>query len=217
LYSPWMKAYDQYNGTIVVLPPSGYVASQIAYNDYVSDVWYAPAGLNRGLLNVLSVDPVYTQGHRDTLYAAGINPLQTFRGEGNVIWGQKTEQTKDSALNRVNVRRLLITLEKAISVSLRFFVFEPNSETTRFRITAMIDSYLDLLSAKGAFQTELGDKGYQVVCDETNNLPATIDRNELHVDVFVKPSRSAEFIQLQVIITTTGASFNELISRGINL
>jgi len=217
LYSPWVKIYDQYNGVIVTVPPSGYVASQIAYNDYVSDVWFAPAGLNRGLLNVLSVTPVYTQGERDILYQAQVNPLQTFRGEGNVIWGQKTEQAKDSALNRVNVRRLLITIEKAISVSLRYFVFEPNSETTRFRITAMIDQYMDLLSARGAFQTETGDKGYLVQCNETNNPPAVIDRNELHVDVFVKPSRTAEFIQLQVIITTTGASFNELIARGVNL
>jgi len=217
LYSPWVKIYDQYNGVITTVPPSGYVASQIAYNDYISDVWFAPAGLNRGLLNVLSVTPVYTQGERDVLYSAQVNPLQTFRGEGNVIWGQKTEQVKDSALNRVNVRRLLITLEKAISVSLRYFIFEPNSDTTRFRITAMIDQYMDLLSAKGAFQTETGDKGYKIVCDTTNNTPAVIDRNELHVDVFVKPSRAAEFIQLQVIVTTTGASFNELIARGVNL
>jgi len=217
LYSPWVKVYDSYNSTIVTLPPSGYVASQIAYNDYVTEVWYAPAGLNRGLLNVLSVVPVYTQGERDTLYETGINPLQTFRGEGNVVWGQKTEQTKASALDRINVRRLLITLEKAMAVSLRSFTFEPNSEITRFRIVAMLESYLDILSAKGAFQSELGDKGYSVVCDTTNNTPATIDRNELHVDVFIKPSRAAEFIELSVIVTATGATFSELIARGVNL
>jgi len=217
LYSPWVKAYDPYNATLVTLPPTGYVGSQFAYNDYISDVWFAPAGLNRGLLNVLSINPVYTQGERDTLYAAEINPLQTFRGEGNAIWGQKTQATKASALDRVNVRRLLITIEKAVAVALHSFVFEPNSENTRFRITAMIESYMDLLSAKGAFQTEAGDKGYSVICDETNNTAATIDRNELHVDVFVKPSRAAEFIQLQVIVTDSGANFNELVSRGINL
>lgn len=217
LYSPWVKVYDPYNDKIVEIPPSGYVASQIAYNDYAAEVWYAPAGFNRGLVNVLGLTNVFTQGERDTLYENGINPLQTFRGEGTVIWGQKTEQAKASALDRVNVRRLLITIEKAISVALRYFVFEPNSEVTRFRIVAMAESYLDQLYAKGAFQSELGDKGYLVVCDDTNNTPATIDANELHVDIFLKPSRAAEFIQLQTIITKTGASFTELIARGVNL
>lgn len=217
LYSPWVKMYDPYNDKIIEVPPSGYVASQIAYNDYTSEVWYAPAGFNRGIMNVLGLTNVFTQGERDTLYEAGINPLQTFRGEGNVIWGQKTEQVKASALDRVNVRRLLITIEKAVSVSLRYFVFEPNSLVTRFRVVATIESYMDQLYAKGAFQSELGDKGYLVVCDETNNPPAVIDANELHVDIFIKPSRAAEFIQLQTIITTTGASFTELVARGVNL
>jgi len=216
LYSGWVKAYDSYNSTIVTLPPSGYVASQIAYNDYTADVFYAPAGMNRGQLNVLGVTPIYTQGDRDTLYAAGINPLQKFSGQGNVIWGQKTEQAKASATDRVNVRRLLLTLEKTMAVSLNNFTFEPNSETTRFRITSVLESFLDTFSAKGAFQTELGDKGYLVVCNETNNPPAVIDQNELHVDVYVKPSRAAEFIQLNVIITTTGVSFQELVAKGVN-
>jgi hypothetical protein len=220
LYAPMVKDYDSYNDTIVYLPGSGYIASQFAYNDYIADVWYAPAGLNRGILNVLSICDqngdrlVFTEGERDSLYVAQINPLQVFSGSGNVIWGQKTLTTKSSALDRVNVRRLLIILEKTMSVSLRQFVFEPNSEFTRFRITAMLDTYLDLLSAKGAFQTELGDKGYLVVCDTTNNTPATIDRNELHVDVYVKPSRAAEFIHLNTIVTTTGVQFSELIAQG---
>jgi len=217
LYTGWVKVYDAYNSTIVELPPSGYVASQVAYNDYTADVFYAPAGINRGQLNVLGVTPVYTQGDRDTLYAAQINPIQKFPGQGNVIWGQKMEQLKASATDRMNVRRLLLTLEKAMSASLNSFVFEPNSETTRFRITAMLESFLDTFSAKGAFQTELGDKGYLVVCDTSNNTPAVIDANELHVDVYVKPSRAAEFIQLNTIITTSGVSFEELISKGINL
>lgn len=217
LYSPWVKMYDPYNDKILEIPPSGFVASQIAYNDYVSEVWYAPAGFNRGIMNALGLTNVFTQGERDTLYENGINPLQTFRGEGNVIWGQKTQQVKASALDRINVRRLLITLEKAISVALRYFVFEPNSEVTRFRIVSMIESYMDQLYAKGAFQSEGGDKGYLVVCDETNNTPAVIDSNELHVDVFIKPSRAAEFIQLQTIITKSGASFTELVARGVNL
>ena len=217
LYAPWLKIYDSFNNKMVEIPPSGYVASQMAYNDYVANVWYAPAGFNRGLLNVLGLTNVFTQGERDTLYSSGINPIQMFRGQGTAIWGQKTEQAKASALDRINVRRLLITIEKSIAIGLNSFVFEPNSEITRDRVTAMIETFMDTLSSRGAFQTELDDKGYQIVCDETNNTPAVIDNNELHVDVFVKPSRAAEFIQLQTIITTTGASFSELIAKGINL
>jgi len=215
LYSPWLKVFDPYNDRLVEVPPSGYVGAQIAYNDYVAHPWDAPAGFNRGMLDVLGVTKVFTEGERDTLYQAQINPLQTFRGEGNVIWGQKTLQVKPSALDRVNVRRLLIVIEKAMSISLRSFLFEPNNELTRFRVEAMLNEYLGKLAAQGAFQTEGEDPGYHVVCDETNNTPAVIDANELHVDVFVKPVRTAEYIQLQTIVTPTGATFNELIARGV--
>jgi len=215
LYAAWAKAYDSFNDKIVELPPSGYVASMYAYNDYISDPWNAPAGFNRGILSVLGFTSIFTQGERDTLYSAQINPLQTFRGEGNVIWGQKTQQVKASALDRINVRRSLIVIEKSIAAQLRSYAFEPNNEITRFRVTATIEEYLDRLSARGAFQTELGDKGYRVICDTTNNTPAVIDANELHIDVFLKPVRSAEYIQLQTIITTTATSFEELISRGL--
>lgn len=215
LYAPWLKIYDTYNDRLVEVPPSGYVAAQIAYNDYVGYPWSAPAGFNRGLLDVISITKIFTEGERDTLYQTQINPLQTFRGEGHVIWGQKTEQVKASALDRVNVRRLLIVIEKAMAISLRTFLFEPNNEITRFRIEALLNEYLDKLSAQGAFQTEGEDAGYHVLCDETNNTPAIIDSNELRVDVFVKPTRAAEFIRLQTIVTKTGASFEELIARGV--
>jgi uncharacterized protein len=215
LYSPWVTWYDTFNDMIVNIPPSGFVASMIAYTDYIAEPWYAPAGMNRGQLNALGLTNIFTQGERDILYQSQINPLQTWRGEGHVIWGQKTQQVKASALDRVNVRRLLIILQKAISAQLRYFVFEPNSELTRFRVTSMCEEYLNTLSAKGAFQTELGDRGFRVLCNETNNTPEVIDRNELHVDIFVKASRAAEYIQLQTIITTTGASFEELISKGV--
>jgi len=216
LYSPWVRIHDSYNDKLIYVPPSGYVAAQVAYNDYVANPWDAPAGVNRGVLDdVLQISRVFTEGERDTLYQVQINPLQTFRGEGHVIWGQKTEQKKSSALSSVNVRRLLIVIEKSMSISLKSFVFEPNSEITRFRVEALLDSYLDRLSAQGAFQTEAGDKGYHIVCDESNNPPVVIDNNELHVDVFVKPIRAAEYIQLQTIVTTSGASFEELVARGV--
>lgn len=214
LYSPWVKIYDSYNDKLVEVPPSGYVGAQMAYNDYVSNCWFAPAGFNRGLLDVISITKIFTEAERDTLYQTQINPLQTFRGEGNVIWGQKTEQVKASALDRVNVRRLMIVIEKAMAISLRSFLFEPNNELTRFRVEALLNEYLDKLSAQGAFQTEGEDLGYHVVCDETNNTSGVIDSNELRVDVFVKPTRAAEFIRLKATITKTGASFEELIARG---
>lgn len=218
LYGPWCQIYDQYNATLVYVPPSGFVASQYAYNDYQANVWDAPAGLNRGIPNILALSTVFSQGNRDVLYTAQINPIQTFPGQGNPIWGQKTEQSKSSALSRVNVRRMLITLEKALTIALKYFVFEPNNDTTRFRVTAMLEQYLDQMAAGGAFQQTAADpKGYKVVCDLTNNTPQTIDNNELHVDVFVKPIRTAEFIQLQTIVTSTGTAFAELIAQGVNL
>jgi len=221
LYGPWIQIHDSYNDKLIYVPPSGYVAAQCAYNDYVADPWDAVAGFNRGVIDdalkvTLSTGRILTEGDRDTLYQNQINPIQTFRGEGHVIWGQKTLQKKSSALSSINVRRLLIVLEKSIAISLRSYVFEGNTEVTRFRVTALLDEYLERLSSQGAFQTEGGDRGYHVVCDESNNTAAVIDDQVLAVDVFVKPVRAAEYIKLQTIITTTGASFEELIARGVN-
>ena len=214
LYAPWCKIQDDFNDKVVEVPPSGYVASQYAYNDNVGETWLAPAGFNRGVLNVLGFTNVFTSGERESLYEVGINPCQMFRGRGSVIWGQKTQQTKASALDRVNVRRLLIVIEKVGSNFLQNYLFEANNTTTRFRITAGFDEYLGQLAAGGAFQQESGDRGYMVQCDEDNNTPAVIDRNELQVNLFVKPVRMAEYIQLRVVVTSTGASFDELVSRG---
>lgn len=215
LYTPWVQIYDSYNDKLIYVPPSGYVAAQMAYNDYVANPWDAPAGFTRGVLDVIATSYIFTQGERDSLYPVQINPIQLFRGEGIVIWGQKTEQKKSSALSSVNVRRLLIVIEKAMAVSLRTFLFEPNDEATRFRVTALLDEYLDRLSSQGAFQREGADRGYHVLCSTVNNTPATIDANQLNVDVFIKPIRAAEYIKLQSIITTTGASFEELIAKGV--
>lgn len=219
LYAPWLKVYDPYNDKIVAVPVSGYAASQYAYNDYVANSWDAPAGFNRGVLNVLGLDfngiskTAFTNAEIGTLYDAQVNVVQSFIGDGVVIWGQKTEQTKASALDRVNVRRLMIMIEKPVARQARYFLFQPNNSRTRFQLWAVVDEYLSKLASGGAFQGELGDNGYRVVCDTTNNTPATIDANELHLDIYIKPSRSAEFIIIQAIITKTSASFNEIISR----
>jgi len=194
------------------------VAAQVAYTDHVSNPWDAVAGFNRGRVNALEIvmttGKAFTEGERDTLQDNQINPLQMFRGEGNVIWGQMTEQKKNSALSRVNVRRLLIQIEKTLAVTLKRFVFESNSELTRFRIENLVTEYLEGLSAQGAFQLEAGDRGFHVVCNEDNNTPAVIDSNTLKIDVFIKPVRTAEYLQLVVTPTTTGTSFKELIAQG---
>lgn len=216
MYAGWVKDYDQYNDIMLSLPPSGYIASQYAFNDYVGNVWTAPAGFNRGLVSALALTNVFTDAELDTLYDAQINPIQMFSGEGFPIWGQKTEQKADSALSNVNVRRLLISIENVIGLVLRNMLFEGNTTATRFRISAILDEYLGRLSAGGAFQTE-EDKGYQVVCDTTNNQAADINSGVLNVDVYVKPVRVIETIKLNIVITKSGVSFNELISRNFAL
>lgn len=210
LYAPLLKIYDQYNDKEkTTVPTSGAIAGVVAFTDSVSEAWFAPAGMNRGILNVLGVSKVFTGGERDLLYEAGINPVQSFTGEGVVVWGQKTLQSKASALNRINVRRLLIVIEKSITIALKYFVFEPNDELTRFRIVDMIDNFLrDIESRRGLYE-------YRIVCDATNNTPIRIDRNELWVDIYLKPVKAAEFIQLRSIITTTGVSFEEIIARNV--
>jgi phage tail sheath protein FI len=208
---------DAYNDRILNIPPSGYAAGAICYNDAVGKTWNAPAGFNRGRLNVLSCTRTFNQGDRDALYPKGMNPIQVFRGEGVVLWGQKTMQVKASRLDRINVRRLLITIEKSMSVSLRYFAFEPTTELTWFRITGMMTQYLDRIASQGGFQTEYGDNGFYVKCDNENNTPSVTDDNQINVDVFIKPVGAGEFIQLQTIVTTSGASFEELISRGVML
>jgi phage tail sheath protein FI len=215
LYGPWIKVYDQYNDGVMEIPASGYVGAVYAYNDYAGNIWTAPAGFNRGLLPVQGVSVILSDAAAATLVAVQINPIMFFKGEGIAVWGQDTEQVKSSALSNVNVRRLLIIIEKAIKISLRSFLFESNNVTTRLRVSAMIEEYLGALSAQGAFQTEGGDRGYMVLCNERNNSSATIDAGELHVKIYIKPVRVAKYIVLNTVITQTGASFEEMISRGI--
>ena len=214
LWSPWVSVFDSYNDRTLDVPPSGHVAGQMAYTDFVGNPWDAPAGTRRGRLNVLDVPYVFSPGERDTLYPQQINMIQKFTGEGNVLWGQKTLQRRFSALSSINVRRSLIVMTKSMAVALRSFVDENNTAVTRFRVTALLETYLSRLAAQGAFQTEL-DEGFIVQCDERNNPPEVIDNLEMRVDVFLKPVRAAEFIRLSVINTPTGASFEETIVRGL--
>jgi len=205
VYSSWLQIYDSYNDKTLYIPPSGYVGASLAYTDLVSEPWFPPAGLNRGLLNVLDVEKAWNQNERDLLYPSQINPIRKHSSGGTVIWGQNTLQTKTSALSSVNVRRLMIVIEVAITAALEYFDFEPNDRFTRIYITNMIDSYLRTIKSKR------GVYDYRVVCNTTNNTGDVIDRKELNVDVYVQPTRAAEVINLQAIITRSGVSFDEVI------
>ena len=204
VYGNWLEVYDKFNQKYRWIPASGYVTGIFAKTDDVRDPWWAPAGLNRAILTSvrrLAWNP--KQGYRDILYSNGINPIVTFPGEGKVIWGQKTLLSKESAFNRINVRRLFLVLEKAIATAAKYFLFEPNDAATRSLLINMIQPFLrDVQSRRGIYD-------FKVVCDDTNNTPARVDRNELWCNIFIKPTRTAEFIVLNFVATATGASFEE--------
>jgi len=207
IYSNWLDIYDKWNAKYRWVPASGHVAGIYANTDDVSEAWFAPAGLNRGQINnvrKLGWNPV--KGERDILYKNGLNPIVSFPGQGKVVWGQKNMLDKSSAFNRVNVRRLFIIIGKAVSTALKYFLFEPNDTFTRLAIINMIDPFLrDIVARRGIFD-------YLIVCDERNNSAERIDRNELWCDIYIKPTRTAEFIVLNLIATKTGASFTELVA-----
>ena len=205
-YGNWVKVFDQYSDRQVWVPTSGFAAAAFARTDSNAQPWIAPAGLTRGVINNI-VDIAFNpnQKQRDFLYPISINPIVFFNTDGFVIFGQKTLQTKPSAFDRINVRRLFLALEKSVQRSLRYFVFEPNSEFTRTRLKNTITPVFEL-----AKNTE-GLYDYLIVCDERNNTSDSIDRNELSVDIYVKPVKAAEFILVNFIATRTGQDFQELI------
>ena len=210
LYGNWFEVYNRYNKKYVWVPASGYVAGIYAKTDDVSDPWFAPAGLNRGVITgvrKLAWNP--NLGQRDLLYSNGINPITSFAGQGKVIWGQKNLLDKNSAFNRVNVRRLFITLEKACATAAKYFLFEPNDTGTRRVLVNMLEPFLrDVKNRRGIYD-------YQIVCNDTNNTPQVVDNNELHVSLYIKPTKTAETILLKFIGTSSGASFAELAANGI--
>jgi hypothetical protein len=204
LYGNWLEVYDKYNQKYRWIPASGYMAGIYARTDDVAEPWFAPAGLNRSVLTgIRRLAWNAKQGNRDILYSNGINPIVSFAGQGKVVWGQKTMLAKSSAFDRINVRRLFMVLEKAISTAAKYFLFEPNDTATRVLLVAMIEPFLrDVQSRRGIFD-------FKVICDDSNNTPERIDRNELWCDILIKPTRTAEFIVLNFVATKTGASFEE--------
>ena len=205
-YGNWVKVDDKYSDKRIWVPTSGFAAAAFVRTDSIAQPWIAPAGLTRGVINNI-VDIAFNpnQRQRDLLYPISINPVVFFNTDGFVIFGQKTLQTRPSAFDRINVRRLFLTLEKSVQRSLRFFVFESNTEFTRTRLKNTITPVFELAkNTEGLFD-------YLIVCDERNNTPDSIDRNELNVDVYIKPVKAAEFILVNFIATRTGQNFQELI------
>lgn len=198
--------YDKYNDKFYWVPFNGDMAGLCAYTDSVEDPWWSPAGLNRGKVkNVakLAFDP--TKTNRDNLYRRAINPVVVFRGEGTVLFGDKTLQTKPSAFDRINVRRLFIVIEKAIATASKYALFEFNDQTTRQAFVNLVEPYLrDVKSRRGIYD-------FKVVCDETNNTPVVIDRNEFIGDIYIKPTRSINFIYLNFVAVPTGVEFEEVL------
>jgi phage tail sheath protein FI len=184
------------------VPPSVVMMSVFAANDKVSAEWFAPAGLNRGgIPTAVQVADRLTHTERDSLYENHINPIAAFPGQGVVAWGQKTLQRNPSALDRINVRRLLIALKKFIASSSRFLVFEQNVSTTRQRFLNIVNPYLE------SVQQRSGIYSFKVVMDETNNTPDLVDRGILYGQIYIQPTRTAEFIVLDFNVMPTGASF----------
>lgn len=205
-YGNWVKMYDPFTDKNVWMPFSGCAAAVYARTDANTQPWFAPAGLNRGTVpNIMDIAFNPNQKQRDSLYTIAVNPVAFFSGDGFTIFGQKTLQSKPSAFDRINVRRLFLTLERATQQALRFFVFEPNTEFTRTRLKNTIGPIFELArNTQGLYD-------YLIVCDERNNTPDAIDRNELAVDIYLKPVKAAEFILVNFIATRTGQNFQELI------
>jgi phage tail sheath protein FI len=201
-YWPWVQTVDPDSAQLVWVPASTMVGGVYAYNDTVSEPWFAPAGINRGgLSTVVRAEKKLTQSQRDTLYQNKVNPIATFPGTGVVVYGQKTLQTKASALDRVNVRRLLIALKSYISQVAQNLVFEQNTIATRTSFLNQVNPYLE------SVQQRQGLYAFKVVMDDSNNTPDVIDRNQLVGQIYLQPTKTAEFIYLDFNILPTGATF----------
>ena len=206
--SGWKYQFDKYNNVYRWVPLNGDVAGLCVRTDFERDPWYSPAGFNRGQIkNVVKLAWNPNKTARDELYKNGVNPVVTFPGEGTVLYGDKTLLARPSAFDRINVRRLFIVLEKAIARAAKYSLFEFNDEFTRAQFISLVEPYLrDVQGRRGIYQ-------YRVVCDQTNNTPEVIDRNEFIGDIYIKPARSINFIQLNFVAVRTGVAFDEIVGK----
>jgi hypothetical protein len=201
-YYPWVQLYSTTLGKVLWCPPSTVIGGVLAFNDNAGAEWFAPAGLNRGgIPNVLLAERKLQQTDRDTLYSANVNPLATFPGTGVCVWGQKTLQRKPTSLDRINVRRLLIALKDFVGSVSRTLVFEQNTTVTRNRFLSQVNPYLEsVVQRQGLY-------AYKVIMDDSNNTPDVIDRNQLVGQIYIQPTKTAEFIILNFNLQPTGATF----------
>ena len=206
--SGYKYMYDKYNDVYRFVPLNGDVAGLVVRTDSTRDPWFSPAGFNRGTIkNVVKLAYNPSKADRDILYKVGINPVVTFPGQGTVLYGDKTALTKPSAFDRINVRRLFITLEKAIATAAKFTLFEFNDEFTRAQFRNLIEPYLrDVQGRRGIMD-------YRVVCDDTNNTAEVIDRNEFVGDIYIKPAKSINYIQLNFVAVRSGVEFSEIVGN----
>ena len=205
LDSGWKYQYDRYNDVYRYIPLNGDTAGTVVRTDFTADPWFSPAGFNRGQIkNVIKLAYSPSKADRDTLYKKGVNPVVSFPGQGTVLFGDKTLLAKPSAFDRINVRRLFIVLEKSIATAAKFQLFEFNDGFTRAQFRNLIEPFLREV------QGRRGITDFKVVCDESNNTGEVIDRNEFVADIFVKPARAINFIQLNFIATRSGISFEEV-------
>jgi uncharacterized protein len=201
-YYPWVQLFSSGLGKVVWCPPSTVIGGVLAFNDRVGAEWFAPAGLNRGgIPSVVRPERRLQQTDRDTLYSGNVNPIATFPGTGTCVWGQKTLQRKPTSLDRVNVRRLLIALKDFIGGVSRTLVFEQNTTVTRNRFLSQVNPYLEsVVQRQGLY-------AYKVIMDDTNNTADVVDRNQLVGQIYIQPTKTAEFIILNFNILPTGATF----------
>jgi phage tail sheath protein FI len=204
----WKYQYDKYNDVYRWIPLNGDIAGLCARTDQERDPWFSPGGLNRGIIkNIIKLAWNPSKTNRDNMYVKGINPVVSFQGEGTVLFGDKTMQSKPSAFDRINVRRLFIVLEKAIARAARFSLFEFNDQFTRAQFVSLVEPFLRDV------QGRRGITDFRVVCDESNNTGEVIDRNEFVGDIYIKPARSINFIQLNFVAVRTGVSFDEVVGK----
>ena len=206
--SGYKYQYDKYNDVFRWIPLNGDIAGLCVRTDAQRDPWFSPAGFNRGQIkNVVKLAYNPDQADRDLLYKNGINPVATFPGQGTILFGDKTALSKPSAFDRINVRRLFIVLEKAISTAAKFSLFELNDEFTRAQFISLVEPFLrDVQGRRGIYD-------YRVVCDETNNTSQVIDSNQFVGDIYVKPAKSINFIQLNFVAVRSGVAFDEVVGR----
>lgn len=206
LDSAWKYQYDKYNDVYRYVPLNGDTAGLMVRTDTTRDPWYSPAGFSRGQVkNVVKLSFNPRKAERDVLYKNGVNPVVSFPGQGTVLFGDKTLLAQPSAFDRINVRRLFITLEKAVAIAAKSQLFEFNDEFTRAQFVNIVEPFLRDV------QGRRGITDFRVICDETNNTPEVVDRNEFVGDIFVKPARSINFIQLNFVAVRTGVEFTEVV------